>query len=366
MILRLTRGAAATNGLIAVTTDQTSTPYYGLHKPNQLEQLQLLLNSDNEIIVTLVLGQYSFSVPQVDLFIEGVQQNVATIDEIKDAFSLLFLDSSAGGGGGGTINPTDTYLPYRLNAGAFADSSIRQSIAPVANDFKIDAGKQEASFLMHNDNTTPIKRIKIGNAQPVTSPFNQMYIDMLFLDKYMRIIAELIEIGDTATSAACIRTEQLAGSVTIGDITSFANSSKIVVNDAAKLVEVIAGDRVNIGDMNAAQEYSRFFIDNTLGAPIIELSCGLDEGLKIRMEKAGSLLKLGDVDNHNNGSTIVIDDSAQQVRVGGKTRIDSAGDFMVKDMPVYANRTAALSGGLVTDNVYQLPIAGDNKFLCIV
>lgn len=343
MILRLTRGAAATNGLIAVTTDQTSTPYYGLHKPNQLEQLQLLLNSDNEIIVTLVLGQYSFSVPQVDLFIEGVQQNIANIDEIKDAFSVLFLDSSAGGGGGGTINPTDTYLPYRLNAGAFADSSVRQSIAPgAANLFKVDAGKQEVSMLMHNDNTVgaEIKRIRIGNAQPVTSPYDGSFIEMNLLQELIQIMGtKRVVIGDETSTRAGAIFDILAHITRLGDHNSTGNGTQVTIDDAAKNIYLFTDG----GNCFAV-------IDGSV-SPTIQLRCG---SAWVYLDGTSRQSIIGDADGGGSGNKLVVDDFAQEINL-----ISSTGRYRLDNVPAYATEVLATGGGLTTGCLYKTNVAGD-------
>jgi len=46
--------------------------------------------------------------------------------------------------------------------------------------------------------------------------------------------------------------------------------------------------------------------------------------------------------------------------------IFNSGNIEAGSIPQYANRTAAMAGGLTAGQFYSLPIAGDNKVICIV
>ena len=69
----------------------------------------------------------------------------------------------------------------------------------------------------------------------------------------------------------------------------------------------------------------------------------------------------------NGGGKVSIGSGATPAKlyVSGNVRFDTA-DFKILILPEYANRTAALAGGLTAGNFYTLPISGDNKVICIV
>ncbi len=70
--------------------------------------------------------------------------------------------------------------------------------------------------------------------------------------------------------------------------------------------------------------------------------------------------------NHSNGNYTVLQ------ALGGMTGstsifdIRANGNIIMNSIPEYANRTAAVGGGLTAGMLYSLPISGDNKVICIV
>lgn len=74
------------------------------------------------------------------------------------------------------------------------------------------------------------------------------------------------------------------------------------------------------------------------------------------------------INNYNNGD-VHIAFGGGNVAIGILTataKLDVNGNLRVRAMPEYANRTAAIAGGLLSGMQYSLPISGDNKVVCIV
>lgn len=65
------------------------------------------------------------------------------------------------------------------------------------------------------------------------------------------------------------------------------------------------------------------------------------------------------------GSYSIYNSSTKENFLGGPLTVNS-GTITATAMPEYANRTAALAGGLTAGKMYSLPIVGDNKIVCIV
>lgn len=110
--------------------------------------------------------------------------------------------------------------------------------------------------------------------------------------------------------------------ITLGDVTSVGNRTMWRVDDANMLLKGVIGDKLAIVDTS----------DNTF----LEVNTGTKS------------CSIGDRDNSNNGTVIIVDDINKKISL-----IGAVGYLINAIYPAYANDAAAGLGGLTTGDHYQ-------------
>ena len=303
MTLTLNRSNTATKGLIVAFTDQTASKSYQLSKPTDLNAMALQELTDGDVQVDITIGQRPYSVLATQLTINGTSQAGHTIDQISDTLSALFLDSSAGGGG--TVdNTTPPHIPYKLGA-AFENSVIVQNDIAEANSFNLIAGKQEASIQLINNNLLTTKKIVLGNALPVTSPYNNISLLIDMVIKYIALKAPAIDIGDVAISAfgALFRSNGGINLSMIGDCADYQNGTKIRITDSTSIIDVLATTLINIISQ----------LDVKINGATVQVNDPTTSAACISVDTPKGLTQFGDIGIFNNSTKITIDDNNKQI-----------------------------------------------------
>lgn len=144
-----------------------------------------------------------------------------------------------------------------------------------------------------------------------------------------------------------------------------SHSAVIGINKGAPAVALdvvgdahISGLDIQLGDLLGNANGTKFIIDDT--AQTIRTRQGnLPMGISLNF--SNFVHHLGDYSSSHNGTYLMVHDANQIIKL-----FSSLGKYQFDNLPQYANRTAALGGGLTAGMIYSLPISGDNKVLCIV
>lgn len=375
--LKLVRANVNTDGLIQIRYDDTIKKRYGLHKPSELEDLQLVETTDS-VEVSIIIAQHRYSVLKENLLINGVDQSGQTIDQISDTLSALFIDST-GGGGGTTDISTPPHVIYKTDLGEFGDSPT--TFDNVANELVTE--------LIETATAERLKTTENGYSHTKEMRFGVAWKAVLRMLKLNGIANEdfSIQIGK-ALQALRVIFDATAGEKKI----IIGNANDIIPAGSLLLREVV--DEVNKQIIHEIKDTDDASISRLVQEPLSQKfyggvnNAGLTYALLSLITDTSTV---NEVFNLYFGADAVADSPYIRIKndpganekflyLGNEAsahkpwiKIDMIRQLisMAPDaFPLYDSTIAAIAGGLVAGDLYVMPTIGKNggesKAICIV
>ncbi len=151
------------------------------------------------------------------------------------------------------------------------------------------------------------------------------------------------------------------GNPSLTHIDLFGSDFAMTVNNNLTMDMDEVHHQYRFGDLGGSQNGCRFLIDDSAKS-MNHIIAGHNY---LTLDVTNGFFKMGDMEAAANGTYLHVDD-VNKVFTLSNSQAGVLSPFNVPNIPTYANRTAALAGGLIVGDHYQLPIAADNQVICVV